>query len=125
QQLRRENASLRAEVREAEDRLVQEESENGRLTSRLNNAMAMLKRGGLADGEVAENPTDRGSEPSRSPVPALRSNRKPRKPPFAQIPGRQVDILPSAPADDEEASTGWGTPAPASGGAGVGPQGRR
>ena len=109
QQLRRENASLKAEVRETEDRLVQEESANGELTSRLDNAMVMLKGRGLGGTDVAEtNPNDPGPERPRTTLPAGRSSRKARKPPFARIPG-QLDLLPPSSDGDQASLNGWGS----------------
>ena len=83
QQLRREIASLKAEVRQAEDRLVQEESANGDLSARLGNAMALLKRPGVGEGELADT-GGRNARRRRSP-PAVRtgnpaSPRSPRSP---------------------------------------------
>ena len=101
QQLRKEVASLKAEARQTEDRLVQEESANGELSARLDDARALLKRKGLDGGEMADSSVpDPGPERPRTTLPAGRSTRKPRKPPFAQVPGR-VDPLPPAEGGDE------------------------
>lgn len=93
QQLRHEVADLKAENRQLEDRFVQEEAANGELTARLNDARSLLRDRGLVNND------DPIQEAPRQTLPAGRSNKKRRKPPFAQIPGR-VDTLP--PADDEE-----------------------
>lgn len=117
-QLKKEAASLKAENRQIEDRLVQEESANGDLTARLDDARTLLSRRGLdGGGEPDSGALDPG--PSRKALPAGQSNRKRRKTPFAQIPGR-IDVLP--PADDDPSSPGWGKPAP-SGFAEPGPTG--
>ncbi len=109
QQLRKEVANLKSEIRQTEDRLVQEESNNGELSARLDNAKAMLKSRGLEASELAESsPVDHAPEPSRITLPAGRSTRKPRKPPSAQIPGR-IEALPST-DDLESRSNGWGRP---------------
>ena len=94
QQLRRQVTDLKAENRQVEDRLVQEESVNGELSARLDDARALLSRrgSGASDG-FDPDPSNSGKA-----LPAGRSTRKPRKPPFAQIPGR-IDEAP--PADDE------------------------
>jgi hypothetical protein len=98
QQLRRQVTDLKAENRQIEDRLVQEESVNGELSARLDDARNLLSRRGLGTGDGLDaDPTT----PGRA-LPAGRSNRKPRKPPFAQIPGR-IDEVP--PADDEGTDT--------------------
>ncbi|GAC1449583.1 MAG: hypothetical protein NVSMB9_33520 [Isosphaeraceae bacterium] len=101
QQLRRELAALKLENRKIEDRLVQEESVNGDLTARLDDARSLLRTRGLASNEET-NPNrleTLGPEP-RNTVRAGRSNRKRRKPPFARIPGR-IDELPFSDASDD------------------------
>jgi hypothetical protein len=99
QQLRREVASLKTENRQIENRLVQEESLNGDLSARLDDARNLIGRAG----------GDPGPDADRKTIPAGQSNRKRRKAPFAQIPGR-IDALP--PSDTETGpSAGWGRPA--------------
>lgn len=87
QQLKRQVASLKAEARDIENRLVQEEAANGELTARLDDARTILKQRGLDAGEPSV-------EEPQITRPAANSSRKRRKPPFAQIPGR-IDDLPS------------------------------
>ncbi len=105
QQLRREVATLKDDNRRIENRLVQEETANGDLSARLDDARSLLTRRGL-DGDTSET-LDPGPAAPRRTLPAGRSNRKPRKTPFAQIPGR-VDVLP--PADDSATAPGWSRP---------------
>lgn len=111
-QLRREVASLKSELRQTEDRLVQEESANGELSARLDNATAMLKRRGLDGSELADTgPVDSGSglglgsDRPRTTRPAGRPGKKVRKPPSAQIPGR-LEVL-SPPGGED---TTWNDP---------------
>jgi len=95
QQLRRDVAALKKDNREIENRLVQEESTNGELSARLDNARTLLSQ----RGEPAATGVDPGPSASGKTLPAGRSNRKGRKTPFAQIPGR-IDTIP--PADDND-----------------------
>lgn len=96
-QLRRKVAQLDSDNREIEQRLTQEESVNGDLTARLDDARNLLKRKGY---EVADErrpaarprDDDEPAEPATT-LPAGRSNKKPRKTPFARIPGR-IDTVP-------------------------------
>jgi len=88
QQLRRETAQLKAENRQIEDQLVLEKTQNDELLSRLDDARNVISRRG-----------EDSSSGAPKALPAGRSNRTRRKPPFAQIPGR-IDTLPPAdPAD--------------------------
>jgi hypothetical protein len=103
QQLRTKVTRLEAENREIENQLVQEENVNGDLAARLDNARNLLSdRGYDLGGSTASNGPSRRDEPphdeapSRA-LPAGRSTRKPRKPPFARIPGR-IDF--GNPSDD-------------------------
>ncbi|MFO0909777.1 MAG: hypothetical protein U0794_15760 [Isosphaeraceae bacterium] len=90
QQLKKEVASLRTDNRQIENRLVQEESLNGELSARLDDARALLgQRGGTASASNDVDPEPTGPRT----LPAGRSTRKARKPPFAQIPGR-IDSVP-------------------------------
>jgi hypothetical protein len=103
QQLRTKMSRLEAENREIENQLVQEENINGDLTARLDNARNLLSdRGYDMSGSTASagtTPRDvpPGDEARSRALPAGRSTRKPRKPPFARIPGR---IDSGNPADD-------------------------
>jgi hypothetical protein len=117
-QLKQKVANLESDGRQIEDRLVQEESINGDLRARLDDAKALLSRRGLGpDGSDAAAVDPDPFAPRRT-LPAGRSNRKARKPPFARIPGR-IDAEP--PADEQEhdapnsSSTRWrGDPGPQS-----------
>ncbi len=97
QQLKREVATLKAENRDVEGRLVQEESANGELTARLDDARNLLRGRGVAES---------GPEVDAPPktLPAGQSSRKKRKPPFARIPGR-LDPLPALDDDSDSPST--------------------
>lgn len=97
QQLKREVASLKAENRDIEGRLVQEESVNGELSARLDDARDLLRGRGIADDTGSD-----GGAP-RTTLPAGQSTRKKRKPPFARIPGR-LDPLPSLEDETEPQS---------------------
>jgi hypothetical protein len=102
EQLRRKVAQLETDNREIEHRLTQEEAENGDLVARLNDARNLLKNKGynVADGDPpAAHPRDEGPSQPSTTLPAGRSNRKPRKPPFARIPGR-IDAVPADEAPD-------------------------
>lgn len=111
QQLRREVASIKEEYRQVENRLVQEESLNGDLAARLDDARTLLARRGLdAGSEPSSDGLEPAGGPARQTLSAARSNRKRRKPPFAQIPGR-VNILPPSDGDESGPSNGWGKPA--------------
>ncbi len=89
EQLRRQVADLKAENRQIEDRLVQEEAVNGDLAARLDDARNALRGRGDDWDDLP-----RTADPeSRKTLPAGRSNKKRRKPPFVQIPG-QVDTMP-------------------------------
>ena len=105
QQLRTKVSKLESDNREIEDRLVQEEEANGDLSARLDDARHLLSREGFDGGERGIGAVNRddpsGNEPPSRTLPAGRSNRKPRKPPFARIPGR-VDSAPPADNTDDE-----------------------
>lgn len=98
QQLQREVATLKAENRDVEGRLLQEETVNGELSARLDDARDLLRGRGIAEDMGSD-----GGAP-RTTLPAGQSTRKKRKPPFARIPGR-LDPLPSLddPADPRPA----------------------
>ena len=107
QQLRREVASLKAEDRQTEDRLVQEESANGDLSARLDNAMAMLKRQGLDGGEMADTGADDPAPSGPDDAP-----RRPFHPEAAQAavrPDPRPDRRPARrPDEGDTSSNGWG-----------------
>jgi hypothetical protein len=101
QQLQSKVASLESENRDIENRLVQEEAINGDLSARLDDARNVMAGHGYEWGSSNEG-TGPGREGSSSrTLPAGRSNRKPRKPPFARIPGRVDSAPPTDSADDE------------------------
>jgi len=90
QQLRREVAQLKTDYREVEDRLVQEESYNGELKATLDDARHLLSQRGFDfDGTPGSTLTsERAQANSEITIPARQSGpRRPRKAPFAQIPG--------------------------------------
>lgn len=119
--LRREVAQLKTENRDFEDRLVQEEIANDDLKTRLDDARYLLSQRGVELGGEEASGSSRGreAEPRPRTLPAGRSNRKPRKAPFAQIPGRIDEAPPVDPADEQPSI------APRSGAADpFGPQGR-
>lgn len=102
EQLRRETAQLEAENREIENRLVQEEAFNGQLQARLDDARNVISRRGDDAGSLSRNldPRDADEPTGSRTVPAARSNRTRRKPPFARIPG-WIDVLPPSDIEGE------------------------
>jgi hypothetical protein len=89
QQLRAKVTNLESENRDIENRLVQEEATNGELSARLDDARDVIGQRGAgweSDGSSPNTNPNRANPPSRT-LPAGRSNRPPRKPPFARIPG--------------------------------------
>jgi|GEM_PF-3122153 len=103
EQLRTEVAQLKDQNREIEDQLVQEQADNGDLKARLDNARYELSKHGIDSEDGQASASRRSNEDSDQPVtiPAGRSTRKKRKPPFAQIPNRVEE----APAAEEEERT--------------------
>lgn len=104
EQLRSKVAKLESENREIEDRLVQEEAINGDLTARLDDARNLLGHsepdwGDSTRSTRRDGPS--GDESTSRTLPAGRSNRSARKPPFARIPGR-IDAAP--PVEDEQST---------------------
>jgi len=110
EQLKRSVAKLRQENRSMEDRLVQEQIDNGDLAARLDDARNLLRDRGLepdvrvgsrrrGDGGDGSSADDGG--PAGRALPTGRAARQRRKPPFAQISG-QVDVMP--PIQDDEGS---------------------
>lgn len=96
-QLKSEVAKLDANNRDIENELLQEKSANGELSARLDDARTLLSQRGLGDGAGLDSGTTRTR-------PAGQSNKTPRKPPFAKIPGRIEPV----PADEDESSSGSG-----------------
>src|SRR5262249_38429634 len=114
QQLRTQVTKLESENRDIENRLVLEEEDNGDLTTRLNDARNLLTDRGYDLGGSLGRASSSDDAPSRT-VPAAQSNRQPRKPPFARIPGR-IDAAPSTddtsnkstlPSNDAFGSQSW------------------
>ncbi len=106
-QLRQEVDNLKAENREIENRLVQEESVNGDLSARLDDAKDLLRRRGFDPGEsrASTAPRDRDEPSNPGPTrPAGQSVRKRRKPPFVQIPGQLDPTPPAADGEDDQAT---------------------
>jgi hypothetical protein len=99
QQLRSKVTSLESENRDIENRLVQEENLNGDLSARLDDARNAMA-GHSADWGSASGDSSRNGSSSRA-LPAGRSNRTPRKPPFARIPGPGDSSPPEHGYDDE------------------------
>jgi hypothetical protein len=109
-ELKRSVAKLQRENRSMEDRLVQEQIDNGDLTARLDDARNLLRDRGI-ESDVrlgSRRPSGAGSgssrqddDPSGRTLPASRAERQRRKAPFAQISG-QVDALPSVGDDDDD-----------------------
>ncbi|AGA26939.1 hypothetical protein [Singulisphaera acidiphila] len=104
QQLRKEVAQLKTDSRDVENRLVQEETDNGDLRARLNDARLQLSQRGIDFDAQSSSTTSRDldSDPdAKIAIPAGQSNRKRRKPPFAQIPGG-LKPIPRLDFDDDE-----------------------
>jgi hypothetical protein len=111
EQLKRQVAKLEQDGRGLEDRLVQEQMDNGDLAARLDDARNLLRDRGLdADTRLGSHRSERKSQgfsagdddgdAGRRTLPAAQSSRKRRKPPFARIPGSLQD-LPTSQEDDE------------------------
>ena len=107
-ELKKSVAKLQQKNRSMEDRLVQEQIDNGDLTARLDDARNLLRNRGiepdvrLGSRRPAGNDTGSAREEddaSARSLPATRADRPRRKAPFAQISG-QVDAIPSADDDD-------------------------
>jgi hypothetical protein len=100
QQLKRSVGKLEQENRSIEDRLVQEQLDNGELTAKLDDIRNLGRERGLdLDTRVGSRRDDEGG--TARTLPTGQSTRKRRKPPFAVIPGR-VEIFP--PDEDDTAS---------------------
>ena len=99
QQLRSKVATLETDNRDIENRLVQEEAVNGDLSARLDDARDVLTQRGSTWGG-SDGGTKLGDSPART-LPAGRSNRTPRKPPYARIPGRSSSTAPGDSFNDD------------------------
>jgi hypothetical protein len=100
EQMRKQVAGLEADKRRLTEKLSQERLANDDLSTRLDNARALLGRKGPGEGSSDTSQADADwsdSHPGRT-APASRSGRSPRKPPFAQIGG----IRPAPEADDPD-----------------------
>ncbi len=113
EQLKRQVAKIEQESRGLEDRLVQEQVDNGDLAARLDDARNLLRDRGLdADTRLGSHRSERKSQgyttsddddTGAHTLPAAQSSRKRRKPPFARIPGR-IEDLPKSQDNDESDS---------------------
>lgn len=122
EQLKQKVAKVEQESRGLEDRLVQEQVNNGDLAARLDDARNLLRDRGVdadtrlgshrSEGKSQGYSTDDDETGTRT-LPAAQSSRKRRKPPFARIPGR-VDDLPKS-RDDDQADAADAGRAPESG----------
>jgi hypothetical protein len=97
-QLKRDMAKLQQENRTMEDRLVQEQLDNGDLIAQLDNMRNQVRDRGLEPGERARSRKNGGGEFGDDAIgprtlPAGRSAPKRRKPPVARIPG-QIEPAP-------------------------------
>ena len=110
-ELKKSVAKLQQQNRSMEDRLVQEQIDNGDLTARLDDARNLLRNRGIEPdvrlGSRRPVGNDTGSareedDASARSLPASRADRPRRKAPFAQISG-QVDAIP--PADDDDSGS--------------------
>lgn len=82
EQLSKQVATLKSENRRIEDRLVQEEADNGDLAARLDDARNLLGDRGM-DIRTGSRSSDDASPPT-----TVRRSKSTRKPPAASIPGR-------------------------------------
>jgi hypothetical protein len=110
-QLKRQVAKVEQESRGLEDRLVQEQIDNGDLAARLDDARNLLRDRGLdADTRLGSRGQGKSQDYSAGgdddsgvhTLPAAQSSRKRRKPPFARIPGRLED-QPKVESDEDRA----------------------
>src|SRR5262249_8313992 len=88
QQLRSKVTSLASETGDVERRLGQKEALNGDLSARLDDARNVRAQHGYDWGPSSSSGVTSRDDSSSRTLPAGRSNRTPRKPPFARIPGR-------------------------------------
>jgi hypothetical protein len=107
EQLKKRTAKLETESRSMENRLVQEQINNGDLTARLDDARNLLrdrgvepdvKLGSRRRSDENDLSADDDRTPARTTLPAGRSTRPRRKAPFAQISSGPDNT--QAPADD-------------------------
>lgn len=126
QQLRREVAQLKTISRDVEDRLVQEETQNGELRATLDDARHLLSQRGFDfDGRPASTLGAPAEEDDRNRmIPAGQSNRKRRRAPFTQIPGR-LEPIPRAEPDDSDDQREFDPASATRNDSGLGPQSRR
>ncbi|SIO61010.1 hypothetical protein SAMN05444166_6606 [Singulisphaera sp. GP187] len=104
QQLRKEVAQLKTDSREIENKLVMEETDNGDLRARLDDARLQLSQRGVDFDAQSSATTSRdldGGADARNTIPAAQSSRKRRKAPFTQIPGR-IETIPRIDPNDDE-----------------------
>jgi hypothetical protein len=119
-QMKRDVAKLRRENRSMEDRLVQEEQDNGELMARLDDARNLLRDRGLDPDARAAADRDgsqdlpAGGGGART-LPAGQSSRKRRKTPVARIPGQFTPAAPDREQGDEEETLGPPQSAPSGG----------
>ena len=111
EQLKKRTAKLEQESRSMEDRLVQEQINNGDLTARLDDARNLLRDRGVEPdvrlgsrrrGDEDDSSADDASAGART-MPTGRAARQRRKPPFAQIAGPGNE-LPSSEDDGSSAT---------------------
>ena len=112
EQLKKKTAKLERENRSMEDRLVQEQIDNGDLTARLDDARNLLRdRGVTSDvrlgsrrrGEADDTSSEDEGSRTRT-VPTGRATRQRRKAPFAQISGTTSSS--SSTPDEEDSPSG-------------------
>ena len=113
-QLKRDMAKLEQENRAMEDRLVQEQLDNGDLTARLDNARNLIRDRGLDPAERARLRREGAGVPGDDgygarTLPAGRSTSKRRKLPVARIPGQ---IEPAPPGQESPSDTEPNQPGP-------------
>ena len=102
EQLKIKTAKLEKESRSMENRLVQEQIDNGDLTARLDDARNLLRDRGIEpDVKLGSRRRGDGDEtladdegPRARTLPTGRATRPRRKPPFAQISGQVDDVPP-------------------------------
>ncbi len=107
--LKRDMAKLQQENRVMEDRLVQEQLDNGDLTAQLDNARNLVSDRGLEPGVRARSRQGGGGDfvddgVGPRTLPAGRSAPKRRKPPVARIPG-QIEPAPPGQESSFESET--------------------
>jgi hypothetical protein len=115
EQLKKKTAKLEKESRSMENRLVQEQIDNGDLTARLDDARNLLRDRGIESNvKLGSRRRGEGDEsfaeddaPRARTLPTGRATRPRRKPPFAPISG-QVDDVP--PIQDVKGPATTGSP---------------